>query len=187
MIAHIVASVGLVCFLCCLPSAQAQEGANIIKEFKGEADGDTLSNALGTSSYLVGPSAFKEFCNAAGLKGDMPKVDFEKQLVLRVYSLDAKDLTMQLKLDSKGDLKVTQTAKPGDNVKTMSFHLVIISREGVNTVNGKKIVIKNDNELSNDADKNQASRRFAEAQWAMRAYVHRGSVGGKRNCFVPGR
>lgn len=142
MIARIVASVSLACFLCELPYAQAQDEVKIIKDFKGEADGETLSKALGTTYYLAGPTALKKFWDASGLKDPMPKVDFDKELVLRVYSLEAKDLKMQLKLRAKGDLSVTHTAKRGDSVKVMSFHLVIVSREGINTVNGKKTAIK---------------------------------------------
>ena len=45
----------------------------------------------------------------------------------------------QLKLSDKDDLAPSQTSKPGDNIEVMSYHVVIVSRDGVKTVGGRPI------------------------------------------------
>jgi hypothetical protein len=121
-----------------LPAAKAQ-GVKIVKEFKGEAPAAKLEKTVGGTSYFQSPAAFKAFWDASGLKGTMPKVDFAKQMVIRGYAREAKDLALDLKLSAKGDLTVTETKKDGPSVDVMSFHIVIINRDGVKTVNGRKI------------------------------------------------
>jgi hypothetical protein len=138
MIARIAASVALACFLFALPAAHA-EGVKIIKEFKGEGPAGAMEKAVGATSYFPSEATFKRFWTATGTKEALPKVDFDKQFVLRVYAREAKDLTMQVKLSDKGDLQVSQTSKDGSNVEIMSYHIVIVSRDGVKTVGGRKI------------------------------------------------
>lgn len=136
MFARIAVSATLAYLLFTLPSAQAQ-GVKIVKEFKGEGSGAKMEKTVGGTSYFPTEAAFKKFWDATGTKESMPKVDFEKQLVLRVYAREAKDLAMELKLSAKGDLSVGQTSKAGDNVEVMSYHVVIVSRDGVKTVGGR--------------------------------------------------
>ena len=96
MIARITASATLACLLFTMPGAQAAE-VKIIKEFKGEAPAGKLESAVGKTSYFATAADFKKFWVATGSKEPLPKVDFDKELVLRVYAREAKDLAMQLK------------------------------------------------------------------------------------------
>ena len=121
-----------------MPSAQAQN-VKIVKEFKGEAPAAKLEKTVGGTSYFQTPAAFKSFWTASGLKDPMPKVDFSKQMVLRGYAREAKEVTLDLKLNAKGDLSVGETKKDGPDADKMAYHIVIINRDGVKTVGGRKI------------------------------------------------
>ena len=138
MIARIAATATLAYLLFALPGAQAQ-GVKVVKEFKGEGPAGKMEKTVGGTPYFGTPAAFKAFWAATGTKEPLPKVDFEKEFVLRVYAREAKDLAMQLKLSDKGDLIVTQTSKAGSDIEVMSYHVVIVSRDGIKTVGGKKI------------------------------------------------
>ena len=89
---------------------------------------------------IAGPKAWAKLWKTWGGDGEAPKVDFEKELVL-VAAGDgfANILTVEdLKLNDKGDLKfgwsITEIDSPGIAVKFLK-----VSREGVQTVNGKEL------------------------------------------------
>jgi len=138
MIARIIVHAMLACVLFTASNARAQ-GVKIMKEFKGEAKADALEKTVGGTNYFQTADTFKKFWAATGSKTPLPKVDFAKQFVLRAYAREAKDLEMQLTLNAKGDLAVGQTSKEGTNAEVMSYHVVIINREGIKTIGGRKI------------------------------------------------
>ena len=72
------------------------------------------------------------------IEGDVPKVDFTKDLVVAVYSVGSKLNMAGANLDDKGDLTVlgfgTRDIRPG-----FRYVLGVVSREGVMTVNKKEL------------------------------------------------
>jgi hypothetical protein len=76
--------------------------------------------------------------NAWKVKGDVPKVDFSKHLVVAVYSPGSRLDLSKATLDEQGDLKVvglgTADFNPG-----FRYVLGVVSREGVKTVNKKAL------------------------------------------------
>ena len=71
-------------------------------------------------------------------QGEVPKVDFDKNLVVAVYSSGSKLNMAGAKLDDKGNLEVlglgTRHFGPG-----FRYVLGVVSRDGVKTVNKKEI------------------------------------------------
>jgi len=72
------------------------------------------------------------------VKGDVPKVDFTKNLVVAVYSVGSRLNMAGANLDDKGNLDVlglgTRDLGPG-----FRYVLGVVSREGVKTVNKKDL------------------------------------------------
>lgn len=72
------------------------------------------------------------------IAGDVPKVDFEKNLVVGVYSVGSSLNLAGANLDDKGNLDVlgfgTRDIRPG-----FRYVLGVVSKDGVKTVNGKQL------------------------------------------------
>jgi hypothetical protein len=72
------------------------------------------------------------------IAGDVPTVDFTKDMVVAVYSAGSKLDMAEPKLDDKGNLEVlgfgTRDLRPG-----FRYVLGVVSREGVKTVNKKEL------------------------------------------------
>jgi hypothetical protein len=70
--------------------------------------------------------------------GDVPKVDFTKDIVVSTYSVGSRLNLAGANLDDKGDLQVlgfgTRDIGPG-----FRYVLATVSKEGVKTVNGKEL------------------------------------------------
>jgi hypothetical protein len=70
--------------------------------------------------------------------GDVPKVDFDKNIVVAVYSSGSKLNLAAANLDDKGNLEVvgfgTRDLRPG-----FRYVLGVVSKDGVKTVNGKDL------------------------------------------------
>jgi hypothetical protein len=72
------------------------------------------------------------------VEGDVPKVDFTKEIVVAVYSVGSKLKMAGANLDDKGNLDLlgfgTNDIRPG-----FRYVLGVVSREGVKTVNKKDL------------------------------------------------
>ncbi len=72
------------------------------------------------------------------IDGDVPKIDFDKNMVVAVYSVGSKLNMTGAKLDDKGNLDVlglgTRDIRPG-----FRYVLGVVSKDGVKTVNGKEL------------------------------------------------
>jgi hypothetical protein len=70
--------------------------------------------------------------------GEVPKVDFDKNIVVAVYSVGSKLNIAGANLDEKGNLDVlgfgTRDIQPG-----FRYVLGVVSKEGVKTVSGKEL------------------------------------------------
>jgi hypothetical protein len=72
------------------------------------------------------------------IKGDVPKVDFTKNIVVAVYSSGSKLNLSGANLDDKGNLEVlglgTRDFRPG-----FRYVLGVVSKKGIKTVNKKEL------------------------------------------------
>lgn len=72
------------------------------------------------------------------ITGDVPKVDFAKEIVVATYSVGSKLNLGGANLDEKGNLEVlgfgTRDIRPG-----FRYVLATVSNDGVKTVNGKEL------------------------------------------------
>ena len=106
--------------------------------FVEEGDKRLLDEAL-KGGVIANPKAWAKLWKTWGGDQEVPKVDFEKELVL-VAAGPGPNIIMvnDLTLNDKGDLafrwSITERAGPGITAKFLK-----VSREGVKTVNGKAL------------------------------------------------
>src|SRR5262245_20226264 len=117
------------------PRAQAQkQKVEVTKKWNGSVEDEKAIKPEAITSAKGLEAVWK----AWNVKGDVPKVDFTKNLVVAVYSVGSKLNLARATLDDKGNLEVlgfgTQDIRPG-----FRYVLGVVSREGVRTVNKKEL------------------------------------------------
>ena|ERR1043166_3660642 len=134
----------LVCFLAAgvaiaviaLADAAAQDGKKV--EIKEKWNGSVEDEKAPKPECITSAKGLAEVWKAWKAAGDVPKVDFDKNLVVAVYSSGSKLNIAGAKLDDKGNLEVigfgTRDLGPG-----FRYVLGVVSREGIKTVNKKEI------------------------------------------------
>jgi hypothetical protein len=114
-------------------AAQAKK-VEITKKWSGSVEDEKANKPESITSVKGLETVWK----AWKIEGDVPKVDFTKEMVVAVYSPGSKLNMAGAKLDDKGDLTVlgfgTQDIRPG-----FRYVLGVVSREGVKTVNKKDL------------------------------------------------
>lgn len=117
------------------PDALAQKKkvtATVI--MKGSVDDDKLAKP----AVIVSAKGLEAVWKAWAVKGDMPKVDFTKNLVVAVYSAGSNLNLAGANLDDQGNLEVlgfgTRDFRPG-----FRYVLGTVSRDGVKTVSKKAL------------------------------------------------
>jgi hypothetical protein len=114
-------------------SAEAKK-VEITKQWSGSVDDEKLMKP----EFITSAKELEAVWKAWKIKEDLPKVDFEKDLVVAVYSTGSKLKLAGAKLDDKGNLQVlgfgTRDLQPG-----FRYVLGIVSREGVKKVNNKEL------------------------------------------------
>lgn len=115
------------------PEAAAQnKKVEIAKKWSGSVEDE---KAIKPES-IVSAKALEDVWKAWKIEGDVPKVDFAKDIVVAVYSVGSKLNMAGANLDDNGDLTVlgfgTRDLRPG-----FRYVLGVVSREGVKTVNKK--------------------------------------------------
>jgi hypothetical protein len=88
-------------------------------------------------NYIVSEKELTRVWKAWKVKDEMPKVDFDKQLVLVVTSRSS-GLGLTPRLEENGDLKVIAFAT-ADLRPDYAFQFGLIPREGIKTIEGKAI------------------------------------------------
>jgi hypothetical protein len=91
-----------------------------------------------TVGYIVDAKAWEKVWKAWRGKADLPKVDFEKELVL-VATTRGDGTTMEPALNDKGDLTVAVSSAAGGGGGGFSYHIMTIKRDGVKAVEGKPL------------------------------------------------
>jgi hypothetical protein len=91
------------------------------------------------AKYASGPVELARLWKEWDVKGDPPRVDFKKTIVL-VVAAGSSELTVKPVLSDKGDLRLNIMATT-DLTKDVGYVILTVSSEGVKTINGKKLVI----------------------------------------------
>jgi hypothetical protein len=127
---------GLALYLRTAPEARAEKKTKVLvlMTWKGSVDDDKLPKpeCIATAKGLE--KIWKEW----KIKGNAPKLDFSKLLVVATYSPGSSLNLAGATLDEKGNLEVlgfgTADFRPG-----FRYVLGTVRKEGVVTVNGKKL------------------------------------------------
>ena len=106
------------------------------KSFTGRIDKDQQKEGP-ANGVIANAKDLEKLWKAWKIKDEMPKVDFDKELVLIATGQCGK-VTLAPSLDDKGDVKTLALATR-DLREDFAYNIVVISREGVKTINGKEI------------------------------------------------
>ncbi|MSQ97573.1 MAG: hypothetical protein EXR98_23890 [Gemmataceae bacterium] len=117
------------------PQASAQEKkVEITKKWNGSVDDEKLMKP----DCITSAKGLEAVWKAWNAKGDVPTVDFGKNIIVAVYSPGSKLDISGINLDAKGNLTVvgfgTRDFRPG-----FRYVLGVVSREGVKTVDKKDL------------------------------------------------
>jgi hypothetical protein len=119
-----------------MSDARAEKKAvKLEKEWKGSVDDEAL--AKDAPAVIVDAKALEKLWKAWKIQGNVPVVDYKKELVIITITSGSK-LQLSATLDDKGNLAVlglgTSDLRPG-----FRYVIATVSREGIKTVNGKKL------------------------------------------------
>ena len=120
-----------------VPEAAAQKKkVEVTKKWSGSVEDEKLMKP----DCITSAKGLEAVWKAWKIDGDVPKVDFAKDIVVAVYSPGSKLNIAGANLDDKGNLEVlgfgTRDLRPG-----FRYVLGVVSRDGVKTVN-KKVLPK---------------------------------------------
>jgi len=115
-------------------AAQEKKKVEVTKTWSGSvADEKAMKPEVITSA-----KGLEAVWKAWKAEGDVPKVDFDKNIVVAVYNSGSKLNLAGATLDDKGDLQVlgmgTRDLAPG-----FRYVLGVVSKEGIKTVNKKEL------------------------------------------------
>ena len=119
--------------------AAGQEGEAIkpLKSWTGRISVEQAKLAP-KDGYIVKQKVLDTLWKDWGIKGDAPKVDFDKNIVLTAM-VTSSGMGINPSLDKKsGNLEVTVIAT-ADITRDYGFHVVLIPRAGIKTIGGKAI------------------------------------------------
>jgi len=116
--------------------ARAEKKAvKLEKEWKGSVDDEALAKHAPT--VIVDGKALEKLWKAWQIEGKVPAVDFQKELVM-ITTTSGRKQRLSVSLDDKENLEVlgmaTRGLRPG-----FRYVIATVSRDGVKTVNGKKL------------------------------------------------
>jgi hypothetical protein len=122
-------------FAAVAPHAAAQKKkVEITKKWSGSVEDEKAIKP----EFITSAKGLEAVWKAWKIEGDVPKVDFTKDIVVAVYSVGSKLNMAGANLDNNGNLTVlglgTRDIRPG-----FRYVLGVVSREGVKTVNKKDL------------------------------------------------
>jgi hypothetical protein len=119
------------------PNLAQSAPLKVIKEWSGSIEDEALQKNAPANGVIANAKDLEKLWKAWKLEDKVPEVDFKTQL-LAVSTTVGSKLTVSAVLDEKGDLRVlgraTRDLRPG-----FRYHIVLVPREGVKTVNGKEL------------------------------------------------
>lgn len=131
---------GLVLIGLWTPEVLAQKKkVEILRKWNGKmADRNLLKTA---PNVIVSKAELEKIWKAWKIEGELPNIDFKKEIVVVVTSLQAGIGLSDAKLDEKGNLELTAMVTQERDGATPGFRFVLatVSREGIVSVQGKKV------------------------------------------------
>jgi hypothetical protein len=116
------------------PALAQKKKVEITQKWNGSVDDEKAMKP----EAIVSGKGLEAVWKAWNVKGDVPKVDFDKNIVVAVYSVGSSLNMAGANLDDKGNLTVlglgTRDIRPG-----FRYVLGVVSREGIVTVNKKEL------------------------------------------------
>lgn len=116
------------------PAAAQKKKVDITKKWSGSVEDEKAIKP----ECITSAKGLEAVWKAWKIPGDVPKVDFTKDIVVAVYSVGSKLNLAGATLDDKGNLTVlgfgTRDIRAG-----FRYVLGVVSREGVKTVNMKEL------------------------------------------------
>lgn len=117
------------------PQARAEKKkVEIIKKWSGSVEAEKVAQPV----FITSAEKLKAIWKAWNMTGEVPKVDFDKNIIVAVYSVGSRLNMAGANLDDKGNLTVlgfaTRDIRPG-----FRFVLGVVSKEGVKKVNNKDL------------------------------------------------
>jgi hypothetical protein len=109
-----------------------------LQEWKGRVKDKELRKLAPKVGYVIDSKELAKLWKAWEIKDKMPEIDGTKQLIL-VATAPSSGLNLRATLDDKGDLKVGAIAT-ADLRPDFAYHIILLSREGVKTINGKPVL-----------------------------------------------
>jgi hypothetical protein len=116
------------------PANAQKKKVEITKQWSGSVEDEKATKP----EVIVSAKGLEAVWKAWKIEGDVPKVDFTKDIVVAIYSSGSKLNLSAANLDDKGNLEVlgigTRDLRPG-----FRYVLGVVSREGIKTVNKKDL------------------------------------------------
>jgi hypothetical protein len=89
--------------------------------------------------YIVSEKALTKLWNAWKITDEMPKVDFDKELVLVTKSQKGGYHGIKAEVDDQGNLTVMTIVSAHLSFDCCKYLIALIKRDGIKTINGKVI------------------------------------------------
>ena len=122
-----------------LADAQPKQ-IEFLHKWSGKRDNRDLMKLAPPAKFTVSAETFDRLWKERNLgeKGDKkPNIDFSKQMVIVVVTNGPNSVRPGLKLDDKENLTINASSTlVADDGKTFGFFVGVISREGIEAVNG---------------------------------------------------
>ncbi len=121
------------------PAASAAQDKSIkpLREWRGSVTNEALAKNAPASNVITDEKSFTKLWQSWEPDKKVPEVDFKKELVLVATTRGSK-LNLSAQLAEGGNLKAlaiaTRDLRPG-----FRYHLIVVPREGIQSVNGKKL------------------------------------------------
>lgn len=108
----------------------------IINAWSGSVDDEALQKQMPEGGFITDAKVFAKLVKSWGVAEKVPEVNFEKEIIL-VATTQGSRLNLKPSID-QGDIKAlgfgTRDLRPG-----FRYVMVSVPREGVDSVNGKKL------------------------------------------------
>ncbi len=117
-----------------LVASAQKKNVEITQKWNGSVEDDKLPKP----EFITNSKGLETIWKAWKVKGDVPKVDFAKNIIVAVYTSGSRLSITGAKLDDAGNLEVLaiSTADFGPGFR---YVLGVVSKDGVKTVNKKNL------------------------------------------------
>lgn len=120
--------------------SQAQEKIPFKKTWSGRDLSNDLQSAAPPNLYIADAASWSKLWQAWRGGEPLPKVDFDKELIVFCTTSSPNSCGINLSRDEQGDLKITsESTLIGSDAKTFDYQIGLIARAGIKSIEGKPI------------------------------------------------